>query len=575
MLSLTAVAQLMDDEGHDDDDIEKELKLKNLKDLEALQLKQTTERENKLKSMLRRNSTPDLADNDMSDEAKHERNVMVLINTRYTVCRRIRGMSSRVAYRLLEAAYDEKRLDILKNAASEDDRIVCTALSALAEGTLTAVQSLSITLQSAYKEKDLIEDTIREKWHEDLSKVDIDHEITILKAQYNTEMLKLKNESQKYEILINKNCENENLQRRNSNIQSNSKLIFGSYNLSDQDMSEKTELTDKKIANSLTCSKSILAEDQRILNQEEKGIELFISMALTWGPKVDAREQQGLLHQKMIEGMYYVQDIQMRLCMAEFNLRAEVIQMRAGCDLHQRKAGILEVELLCQNLQDSAAENGEIMRVKLVQKHAQLVQLERERQDDVVLDYENERCLALCADIKRSVLSRIQVEVSYLTIKSELEEVLNEKKSSIQADYDGIASEETRLLASEQVEAETKREECELKAAYSSISVGFLISERFLGELTGGVPPSVQYTQDVLLQGHLKEIEYLSCALHNDYMRRKCIKKIIAANTQKAYEERRLIQLGRPAEDLVLMYEDIESRLQKDLQVCACLYVNV
>jgi hypothetical protein len=120
-----------------------------------------------------------------------------------------------------------------------------------------------------------------------------------LKYLCETEISKLKNEHTKYEILINKNCEIENEQRRNSVAQSVNnefKLISGSYNLCDQDMNEKTALTEKKNENDLRCSKSILADDQRILKQEEKDIDLILSMALTWGPKVDTREQQVFIH---------------------------------------------------------------------------------------------------------------------------------------------------------------------------------------------------------------------------------------------------------------------------------------
>jgi hypothetical protein len=144
--------------------------------------------------------------------------------------------------------------------------------------------------------------------------------------------------------------------------------------------------------------------------------------------------------------------------------------------------------------------------------------------------------------------------------------VLNTKLAILQHDLEAVQTPtETKMLAVQQVLAEIKREECELEAAYTSLSTGMMVSERFVAEMVEGFEPSIDYTRGEIMRGHLREKELLLEALESDYLQRRCIKKKIAANLQRGLEERRLMTLDRPPEDLIPIYEKIQSRLESDL----------
>lgn len=268
-------------------------------------------------------------------------------------------------------------------------------------------------------------------------------------------------------------------------------------------------------------------------------------------------------------------DIQLRMAMTEYNLQAEVLQMLSARDLQHRGAGREEVELVSQNLQECNNEKCEILRLSIQATHADLMQIEKDRQKNTVLDYENERYICIYADCNRHSMTRMQLSKSHQTMKSEVQRVLAEKQDILQHDLAvDLVPMETRLLAIQQIEAETRREESELDAAYCSLEIGWLVSEKLAGEMIEGSEPSIVYSKEELMQGYLKEKTLLSQALNDDYMYRRCVKKIINSNNQKDFEERRLSALERSHEELIPIYAEIDSRLKTEINSLINEYVK-
>ena len=241
--------------------------------------------------------------------------------------------------------------------------------------------------------------------------------------------------------------------------------------------------------------------------------------------------------------------------------------MRAVCALQHSRASKEEVERACLNLKESTLENFEILRLKCEANSLKIFENEKIRQKDALLDYENEKLWAVINDSKNSVLVQIQMSSSFIRIKGEIREALHEKQRIFELDLETQnLSEIVKSLAVEQIEAETMREEYELKGAYFSLIFGITVSEKLMSEMVEGFCPSFLYITELFLFGFLSEFEVLSYALEKDFMQRKFNKKVMAATIHREFEENRLFELERSPTDLEKIYTEIDKRLKTDLE---------
>jgi hypothetical protein len=206
----------------------------------------------------------------------------------------------------------------------EREKMTNRLLSELEAEHVQSVLTLCATLSTVYEKKDSEEDLIRERLQENLATIDIMEEVERLKSEWARDSDEFQLEHEGYIILINENCRIEKLLKKdsNTNIDHNSNANPNPENMvAEKDM---LELLEKELEVLTTCSEKLIAEDRRVFQQENEEMAAILSLTLAWGPKVDSRARQSLLHQRVIERMRQEADMQMRLAMTEFNLRAEV-----------------------------------------------------------------------------------------------------------------------------------------------------------------------------------------------------------------------------------------------------------
>ena len=259
--------------------------------------------------------------------------------------------------------------------------------------------------------------------------------------------------------------------------------------------------------------------------------------------------------------------MQLRLDMTDFHLRAEVSHMKTMCSMRKAKAGKEEVKIACQNLREASQENCEILRMKCQSKYLKILEIEKLKQENAILDYECERYTAIINDSKNNFLMQIQMSTSFVRIQGEIREVLYEKQKIVENDLDErLISNEIKILSMKQIEAEGDREEFELKSVYSSLILDVTVSERFVTEMVQSFTPSFSYAIECKNFEFLNESEFLFQALKKDFLHKKCLMKIIASNIHKNFEENRLCDLDRSPDDLIEIYTEIDKRLKLDLK---------
>ena len=259
--------------------------------------------------------------------------------------------------------------------------------------------------------------------------------------------------------------------------------------------------------------------------------------------------------------------MQLRLDMTDFHLRAEVSHMRTMCSLRKAKAGKEEIKIACQNVREASQENCEILRMKCQSKYLKILEIEKTKQENAILDYEGERYTAIINDSKNNLLMQIQMSTCFVRIKGEIREVLYEKQKIVENDLnERSVSNEIKILSMKQIEAEADREEFELKSVYFSLIIGVTVSERFVTEMVEGFSPSFSYAKECESLGFFNESELLLQALKKDFLHKKCLMKIITSNIHKNFEENRLCDLDRSPDDLVKIHAEIDKRLKIDLK---------
>jgi hypothetical protein len=261
----------------------------------------------------------------------------------------------------------------------------------------------------------------------------------------------------------------------------------------------------------------------------------------------------------------------MRLATSEYALRAEVKQMRASTDLQRRRAGREEVELTQQNLADMAKEQLAIVLHRVKKEGDKALQAEKDRQNDTALDFEKEKLSAAFRRARRDAEMRLRVASAQRAVAAEVHAALMEKGSVLRdllEQHDPAegapVSDQTKKLTIQQIDSEMQREELELRAAFTALSSSFTVAGRYVGEMLDGAEPSNAYAVAAFTDAHARAAALSHAALREDHLRRR-LKKTIQANNQRDTEERRLMLLGRPPEDLAKIYRDIDGRLEREL----------
>ena len=259
--------------------------------------------------------------------------------------------------------------------------------------------------------------------------------------------------------------------------------------------------------------------------------------------------------------------MQLRLNMTEFHLRVEVSQMKAMCSLQRSKAGREEIEMAFSNIREAEEENCEILRLKCQSKYLKILETERSKQENSILDYENERFSSIINNSKNYFLILLQMSTSFLRIKGEIREVLSEKQKMIESNLnERFVPKEMIVLTIKQIEAEVDREQSELSGVYSSLISSITLSERLVTEMVESFIPSFSYTKELSFYGFLNESEQLFEALKKNFLHEKCIMKIISSNFHKNFEENRLRDLNRSGDDLTKIHLEIDNRLKEDIK---------
>lgn len=415
-----------------------------------LEKKLEEEREKKLKAMMR---TDDMEPLDMS--SVHDSRVAALAANRYTAMMRCMGVETRLKYAMLHAESDARRLEkqqqsmTAANVSGKDlDNLVSDSYAE--EGA--TLNALSSQIAADCEAAESAEDLVREKWMSNVNDVDVESEMERLRSDCRDRFVAARAIESALSALVQKNAHTSNMIKTH---QAKLKAAKCDENVAKEVMKGAQDEIDEGAA----MMEKDLLEELRVLDVEERNLVYILDRADSWGPKIDRRNQQNHLGARTVVGIYNESDIALRIALAEHELRAEIGQMRATCELTSHSADDAAVEIMMQNLQEAAHENGAILSKNIKNALNKSVQAEQARQKDAPVNYEKERFVSICRNAARNVSTALTLSRSRRTLLDEVCSALQDKQKSLLELLERQAmAEETKQLSIKQIEAETVSE---------------------------------------------------------------------------------------------------------------------
>ena len=198
----------------------------------------------------------------------------------------------------------------------EKERALDKALLSLDAENVLSVQTLLDTLQKEFKIKDLKEDLIREKWIEKLTEINVEEEIENLRKESVAEIIILEQKIDNFTLKYRENCDTEKRFKKNQIENNSMKLKLKAKNVKIKNKSERsekseensdfecTELLTREIESLQKSCDEMLQNDKKTFEEEKSEISKILALPLSWGPPLDYRSLQNLLHQKILERTY-------------------------------------------------------------------------------------------------------------------------------------------------------------------------------------------------------------------------------------------------------------------------------
>eukprot|EP01034_Spumella_vulgaris_P032558 gene32558-40171_t len=413
-------------------------------------------------------------------DSLQDKRLVTLANTRLAAVMRNYSSHARLSYKELTASAQFKRLKVqlaVFEPGSSKTKITAEVRESrlynldIEESKDLDVLSTKLTSELTAVEKSA--NKIRDLWMADSSAVNLNAEVTKLKSESNSQFSSLRTRVSHLSDSLRENnqlaCELKlaTLKARSKGVQDKTYL----------DVLAASE--EEKTASNNTVE-ALSADDLRVLEAEETQLQDMLNHATSWSGKVDERAQQSHLHLRILGGLHVNSSIHNRLAMVEFELKSEVDKVKVSNDLRKSNADRVATDKALTEFNTKKTSDLATKIADLTQKLHKIHETEQKRQESAPVNFEREPDIAHSLEEKKKALLE-----------------------SMRAD---VVSEETKDIAIRQIDAESLREDLELRSAYDSF-----------------------------------ETDYTVRSL-----------------TFREFEERRLRELGRPPEELTKLYADIK-----------------
>ena len=590
-------------EQDDDDDAVNKQQLKFEEEQRALEaaLLQTRKEAAELEQqLLMSSSNKEEEDEDevtKESELFRESRVKCLLDSRLTALYRHWSSHSRLSYKELHMRYQVDRIkvqltrydDAMMSRTSSSEATVESALSDLSVEEDRETSKLSRALSTLLAEGELREQTIRSKMLLDVKAVDVAEETERLQRQYTDSFSQLKTRLQGdgggiLSLSVAEYCKLAGSLKLAELHAKRAQLDDGPYD-------ELVKAAKIEIEAYETTIESMLQEDLRIIFAEEMQLFDILEHASAWdgssssdGGRRNERAAYSQLQLRQLEGLQVNAAFTNKLALVEFELRSEYDQIRVSNQLLKQDADETAVAMAMSQLEEKKKRDEQQLKAVLQDKLSKVLEEERRRQDSksstattatttttataAAMKYEKERAYAIEQNSYREVVLSIEMNRSIGGIRRDIRSALADKKAvmleRLQNDTRNI-SEAVRQMKRDELDAELTREEIELQVAYDAFEEGYLISQRYLSEVTQGLEPSTAYVEQLVHQHHVQLSYLMEASVHLD-CRRKVLKKKAVALKHTGFESSRLKGLGRSSEeDIALFQDDINAHLHHSI----------
>jgi hypothetical protein len=565
--------EMMNNNTAEDEEDDLALLQNNKDELDALKNEMESAHNDKLEAMDRCEYMANL-----DTDSAHDTRVATLAVNRYVCALRTLTLETRLKYFENETSMMKKRATAAQSVLKkygQQARAGSTESMTLSMSTLdeleqaldqcdveqeNSVQGLMQSVDSEFKKAIAFEDHLRKTWMKNPQSVDIDAEVIRLRKECND---KIRTVRENYSI-----AEKDYMSSVTADIEINDAVLSIKREADHIDDKKHQELVDalkKEEELVKETAQKDLAENSRIIDNQEYNLGHVLNLCDVWGPKVDVAEHLRVLFERLISDEQIRQDIISRLTLEETRARQVIETIRVESELNKRFAEKAEVELVLQNLNDAAKENFVILAKNLDTDGKANVEREEERQKEAVPDYEYERAMAVQKELAGLTILKLRLAQSKRKLASEIRESLNVKRDNLLVQSNELAmSDEVLELSKKQVHEEVLREESQLKSQFVLLQGESYVMMRLSSEVTSGITPSVEWADSDMQQFHQQEICTMRESLVHETAR-QTFKRQFENSKFKELEQMRIMALNRSGDELEKIYGHLDDQLQESL----------
>jgi hypothetical protein len=562
-----ALNHLLDSRTEDPEDNEDAIEEKHRKEQEGLAAKLQKDRVGRLNALLRAATSAQLLkDEDVNED---ESRVMSLLSSRFAVLLRLHGLRTRREYADLH-----HKFNVLRFERAKTHSIAIQQRNKWHPETL--MQDFNKGMKEIYhQERDALlelkhvtrdrrskieedEEQLRAMWQGNVEGVDLQAEVSLLKSVVDNDIAEMQSRAQEASISAEMLAADVG-DLHYSNVEARA-VHFDKSTLDALMASCKKEVDLRRkeaTSSSVTCLNTISSVNSQLQD--------ILDMAFAWS-QVDSKAQQKSLHERMIVALYSFNDAKNRLTLGENSLRAEAAEMKLFSDLNKIGASESEVARFIQDQHENEEIDNTLLKKRLTATNQQAIAKEKERQATCVVDYEKELARATELNAYREVEFSLDIDESRDAALHEVMSAMLSKKEFVLSKYRSKKLPQYVVeTAAAQIDAEIQREECELNAAYISMSTSLCLSQQHASSMVEGLLPDTSIACTRLEMSFMTELNSTRESFGSEIVRKQSKKRVLAHAVRDA-EANRLTLLGRPAEELQNLDERLNASLDLEMK---------
>jgi hypothetical protein len=561
---------------------EQSIELRHNAEKEALEKKLEEERNSKLHVLMRGYSA--VFDSDDANSMT-ESKVATLAGVRYSVKMRRLAALTRIKFFQLHLKFRELRLqkvqkylqsipepnqksrpgnlsELSTHFSIKDVPLIQKLLIQVSEEEKAALIVLKEQIVSERGVAEAFEASVREKWIKNISAVDLAFELSELEDETRLDFDKLKllidSQLTLFESVVSQENELQtNIQTKKISILDDTtrEILLTHY------LVVETTYRHQEMKEYLQCQ-------IHYLHSTEAETCEILQLATAWGPKLSTSLQLKCLQERILLSMQCSQKNQLKFRLTENSLECEAKEIKLFSDLNRQLTSEEDINRFIREQREIEQQDLIVLQSKLNAQHQREIQDEKIRQSEAVNDYERELILITEKNAEREISVMISLEQSQYQTLYDFKTSLHAKREYFLLMYQQKA--ETHLptyVLSDleiQITAEIQREECELIATYNSLLTEYVISERYAHAMVEGLKPYTPLSSSTIQLSNIQQLSLYRESYGYEFIRKK-YKKLVIGHTFREYESKRLILLGRPAEELVKLFADIDQKIENEI----------